>query len=196
MRTQLLQLSGRPPRTSMGPQTESNQSSRAQPRQMQDQVASRNPNAVAIWKAAHRIREAQVKITLERQDVSSTMITEEDRRLQEITNAFLHLNGDDSPRYMTLAPAPTIASHKHSRGAPCCSVILGCSPQGLQMLKYDPLLQNLRPATEEHPRTIKTEDNPSPSAPSTTNQVGIKSRVHQTRVFRVVSTRSQRLFSG
>ena len=196
MRTQLLQLSGRPPRTSMGPQNQ-NQSSRAQPRQVQDQVASREPNAVAIWKAAHRIREAQVRITLERQDVSTTMITEEDRRLQEISNAFLHLNGDDSPRYMTLAPAPTIASHKHSRGAPCCSVILGCSPQGLQMLKYDPLLQHLRSAVaEEHPRTIKTEDNPSPSAPSTTNQVGIKSRVQQTRVFRVVSTRSQRLFSG
>ena len=152
---------------------------------------------MAIWKAAHRIREAQVKITLERQDVSTTMITEEDRRLQEIANAFLHLNGDDSPRYMTLAPAPTIASHKHSRGAPCCSVILGCSPQGLQMLKHDPLLHHLRSAVaEEHPRTIKTEDNPSPSAPSTTNQVGIKSRVQQTRVFRVVSTRSQRLFSG
>ena len=179
----------------MGPQNQ-NQSSRAQPRQVQDQVASREPVAVTTWKAAHVIKEAEVRIVLNRQDVSTTMVNEEDRRLQEIANAFLHLEGDDSPRYMTLVPGPQINGHKHSRGAPCCSVILGCSPQGLQMLKHDPLLQNLRPVAEEHPRTIKTEDNPSPAAPSTTNQVGIKSRVHQTRVFRVVSTRSQRLFSG
>ena len=183
----------------MAPRPESTQSSRAPARPVQDQARSnssaREENSsrsgtlgVATWKAAHEIGSVQAQVLLTRPDLGVTMIREKDRHLQDIANSFLNLEGDDSPRYIMVMLGPPIPGHKHKDNTPCCRLVIGCSPQGLKVLKPDPLLQQLR--------TIKTENNPSSPAPSTTNQVGVKSRVQQSKVFMVVSTRSQRLFSG
>ena len=160
----------------MAPNPNNTQSLRAPARPVTDQASSGSPareediirrgqQEVARWKGAHQVELVQAQFEFARPDLRLDMVRPEDRQLQHLANNFLSVENDDSPRYMTVLPGPHIPGHKHK--TPCCRLAIGCSPQGLQDIKPDPLLKNLR-------ATIKTESIPSPPAPSITNQVRVK----------------------
>ena len=133
------------------------------PAREEDSIRS-GQQEVAKWKEAHQFEAIQCQFKFARPDLRATMLRPEDRQLQYIANDFLNVDSDDSPRYVTVLPGPHIQGHKHK--TPCCRLAIGCSPQGLEALKPDPLLKNLR--------AIMTESNPSPPAPSTIKQVRVK----------------------